>query len=102
MHANKNPICWIGYIEDVILHFLAIDVIADLIDERIIVELHGKERIDAVDGVVGCGYVGYGHVADDYGEDETDDGGEDLAAVRAGLPLLQVEIFEDEGLDLVA
>lgn len=101
MHANKNSIDWIGHIKDIVLYFLPIHVIANLINERIIVKLHGKERIYAVDGVVGGGYVGDCHVTDDYGEDKTDDGSEDLAAVGAGLPLLQVQILEDEGLDLV-
>lgn len=95
MHANKNPIDWICHIEDVVLYFLAIHVIPDLVDQRIIVKLHGEQRINAVDGVIRGGYVGDGYISDDYREDEADDGREDLAAVGAGLSLLQVQVLED-------
>ena len=102
MHANKGAVGRVGDIEDIVLSFFAIDIVPDLIDERVIIELHGEQWIDAVDGVVGGGDVGDGDVADDDGEDEADDGREDLAAVGAGLSLLQVEVLQDQRLDLVA
>lgn len=83
------------------LIFIPPNVIIKLIEKRVVVELVGDKRHDGVDCVVLGGDIVDGCVADEYGEDEADDGCEYLATVGTGLSLLQMEVFEEEGFDLM-
>jgi hypothetical protein len=72
------------------------------VEELIVVEFGCDERFNAVYGVIGRGNIIDSHITYDNGEHKTDDRGEYLTAVSAGLSLLQVQVLYQKGLYLVA
>ena len=84
------------------LIFVSAHEVFELIELLVVVKLVGDERQDSVDGVILGRNVIDGCFADEYGEDETYDGREYLADVGAGLPFLEMEVFEEESFDLMA
>jgi len=100
-HAHEGPVCWIFNIKKIVLGRLPIDVLWELVNKREIIELHRDERKRSVHSIVVVGNVCDSHVSDDYGEDETNDRRQYLAAVSARLTLLEMQVFQDQGLYLV-
>ena len=98
---HKLEVGGILAVEDEPLLLLAVDDLFDLVGDVVVVEFSGDEGKSSVDGVVLGGDIVNSRISDEDGKDEADDGGYNLAAVGEGLPLLQVQVLQQESLYLV-
>jgi hypothetical protein len=101
VYTDKVPILLLFVVVKIPLNLISADVVGKLVGNGIVVELDRYEREHTIEGIALRGDVGDGHIPDEDGEDQTDDGCEYLAAVGAGLPLLDVQIFNEQRLDLM-